>query len=101
MVDLKNEAYNVHETTQKQLDEFRSKLPAEEIENIEKALKNLSDWKDKDLKPEDVDSVKNAISEARNAAMKIGQAMYNQQSSGQSSSGSQDQGQSQNQDQNQ
>ncbi|HNO24933.1 MAG TPA: Hsp70 family protein, partial [Leptospiraceae bacterium] len=41
LVDLKNEAYNVHETTQKQLDEFRSKLPAEEIENIEKALKNL------------------------------------------------------------
>ena len=31
LVDLKNEAYNVHETTQKQLDEFRSKLPAEEI----------------------------------------------------------------------
>lgn len=101
LVDLKNEAYNVHETTQKQLDEFRSKLPAEEIENIEKALKNLSEWKDKDIKPEDVDSVKNAISEARNAAMKIGQAMYNQQSSGQSSSGSQDQSQNQNQDQSQ
>lgn len=85
MVDLKNEAYNVHETTQKQLDEFRSKLPAEEVENIEKALQNLAEWKDKDLQLGDVDSVKNAISEARNAAMKIGQVMYNQQT-GQSSS---------------
>jgi molecular chaperone DnaK (HSP70) len=59
---LKNEAYNVHETTQKQLDEFRSKLPAEEVENIEKAIKKLSEWKDKDLQTTDVDSVKNAIS---------------------------------------
>lgn len=92
MVDLKNEAYNVHETTQKQLDEFRSKLPAEEVENIEKSLKALSEWKDKDIKTGDVESVKKAISEARNAAMKIGQVMYNQQQSGgQSSSGSSDQ----------
>lgn len=82
---MKNEAYNVYETTQKQLDEFRSKLPAEEIENIEKALSNLNEWKDKDLQVADIDNVKNAISEARNAAMKIGQVMYNQQS-GQSSS---------------
>lgn len=77
---MKNEAYNVHETTQKQLDEFRSKLPSEEIENIEKALSALAEWKDKDLQVGDIDSVKNAISEARNAAMKIGQTMYNQQS---------------------
>lgn len=34
LVDLKNEAFNVYETTQKQLDEFRSKLPADGIENI-------------------------------------------------------------------
>lgn len=82
LVDLKNEAYNVHETTQKQLDEFRSKLPAEEIENIEKSLATLNEWKDKDLQLGDIESVKTAISEARNAAMKIGQVMYNQQSSG-------------------
>lgn len=87
---MKNEAYNVYETTQKQLDEFRSKLPAEEIENIEKALSNLNEWKDKDLATSDVDNVKNAISEARNAAMKIGQVMYNQQS-GQSSESSSEQ----------
>lgn len=55
LVDLKNEAFNVHETTQKQLDEFRSKLPAEEIENIDKALKALGEWKDKDIKVGDVE----------------------------------------------
>lgn len=54
LVDLKNEAYNVHETTQKQLDEFRSKLPAQEIENIEKSLRELSEWKDKDLQVGDL-----------------------------------------------
>lgn len=86
---MKNDAYNVHETTQKQLDEFRSKLPAEEIENIEKALNELNEWKDKDLQVADIDNVKNAINNARNAAMKIGQAMYNQQS-GQSESQSQE-----------
>lgn len=42
----------------------------------------MAEWKDKDLQIGDIDSVKNAISETRNAAMKIGQAMYNQQSSG-------------------
>jgi hypothetical protein len=83
------------------LDEFRSKLPAEEIENIEKALKVLAEWKDKDIKLEDVESVKSAISGARNAAMKIGQVMYNQQSSGSSGSTGQDQSQNQNESQNQ
>jgi len=34
LVDLKNEAFNVYEATQKQLDEFRSKIPADKIENI-------------------------------------------------------------------
>ena len=82
------------------MDEFRSKLPAEEIENIEKALKALNEWKDKDIKVGDVESVKKAISDARNAAMKLGQAMYNQQSSG-SSGSSQDQNQNQSQGDNQ
>jgi hypothetical protein len=38
---LKNEAHNVYETTRRQLDEFRSKIPADVIEAIEGALKNL------------------------------------------------------------
>ena len=76
MVDLKNEAHNVYETTKRQLDEFRSKLPATEIENIEKALEGLNEWKDKDLQVGDKETVKTAIENAKNAAMKIGQVMY-------------------------
>lgn len=49
MVDLKNEAHNVYETTKRQLDEFRSKIPNDVIEAIETSLKNLEEWKDKDL----------------------------------------------------
>ena len=45
----------------------------------------MAEWKDKDLQIGDIETVKTAISEARNAAMKIGQVMYNQQS-GQTSS---------------
>lgn len=61
-------------------------------------MKALAEWKDKDIKTGDVESVKKAISDARNAAMRIGQAMYNQQS-GQSQSGDQSQNQNQNQSQ--
>jgi hypothetical protein len=61
----------------------------------------LGEWKDKDLKQEDVESVKSAISGARNAAMKIGQVMYNQQTSGQSGSGTSGQDQNQQQQQQQ
>lgn len=49
MVDLKNEAHNVYETTKRQLDEFRSRIPNDVIEAIETSLKNLEEWKDKDL----------------------------------------------------
>lgn len=45
----------------------------------------MAEWKDKDIQTGDVENVKSAISGARNAAMKIGQVMYNQQSSGQQS----------------
>ena len=85
LVDLKNEAHNVYETTKRQLEEFRSKIPADVIEGIEKALNQLNELKDKDLQPADIESVKKAIDDARNAAMKIGQSMHqsNPGSSGQ------------------
>jgi hypothetical protein len=54
-------------------------LPATEIENIEKALEGLNQWKDKDLQLGDKESVKTAIENAKNAAMKIGQVMYQNQ----------------------
>jgi molecular chaperone DnaK len=86
MVDLKNEAHNVYETTKRQLDEFRSRIPNDVIEAIEASLKNLEEWKDKDLQAGDKENVKKAIDDARNSAMKIGQSMSQGGSSSSSSS---------------
>ncbi len=55
VVDLKNEAHNTYETTKRQLDEFRSRIPQDVIDSIEKSLQALSEFKDKDLKPEDAE----------------------------------------------
>ena len=86
LVDLKNEAHNVYETTKRQLDEFRSRIPNDVIEAIETSLKNLEEWKDKDLQVGDKENVKKAIDDARNSAMKIGQSMAQGGSSSSSSS---------------
>ena len=75
LVDLKNEAHGVYETTKRQLEEFRSKIPSDVAEQIEKALNELNELKDKDLQPDDVETIKKAIENTRNAAMKIGQSM--------------------------
>lgn len=88
LVDLKNEAHGVYETTKRQLEEFRSKIPSDVAEGIEKALQQLNDIKDKDLQTTDIDAVKKAIEGARNAAMKIGQSMNNQSSSSSTTEGS-------------
>ena len=88
LVDLKNEAHGVYETTKRQLEEFRSKIPSDVAEGIQKALQELNDIKDKDLQTTDIDTVKKAIEGARNAAMKIGQSMNNQSSSSSSTEGS-------------
>ena len=57
-------------------------------EQIEKALNELNEIKDKDLTVDDVDSVKQAIENTKNAAMKIGQSMNQSGSSGSSESSS-------------
>ena len=75
VIDLKNEAHGVYETTKRQLEEFRSKIPSDVAEEIEKALKELNDLLDKELTGDDVESVKTAIDNCRKAAMKIGQSM--------------------------
>lgn len=87
MVDLKNQAHSVYETTKRQLQEFRSKIPTNVAEEIEKALSELNELKDKDLQPSDSETVRSAIDKTRNAAMKIGQSM-NQGGASQSSSSS-------------
>jgi molecular chaperone DnaK len=85
VVDLKNEAHTAYETTKRQLEEFRSKIPSNVAEEIEKALQELSEIMDKDIQPAEIDTVRKAIEKTRNAAMKIGQSMNNQSSSDSSS----------------
>ena len=85
VIDLKNEAHGVYETTKRQLEEFRSKIPSDVAEDIEKAIKELSEIMDKDLQPADVESVKTAIDNCRKAAMKIGQSMNQSGASSESS----------------
>jgi molecular chaperone DnaK len=85
VVDLKNEAHTAYETTKRQLEEFRSKIPSDVAEEIEKALKELNEIMDKDIQPAEIDTVRKAIEKTRNAAMKIGQSMNNQSSSDSSS----------------
>ena len=86
VVDLKNEAHTAYETTKRQLEEFRSKIPSNVAEEIEKALQELNEVMDKDVQPSEIDTVRKAIEKTRNAAMKIGQSMNNQSSSDSSSS---------------
>ena len=88
LVDLKNEAHGVYETTKRQLEEFRSKIPSDVAEEIEKALKELNELKDKDLQVSDTEAVKTAIDNARKAAMRIGQSMNQSGASSESTSSS-------------
>lgn len=85
VIDLKNEGHGVYETTKRQLEEFRSKIPSDVAEEIEKSLKELNELIEKELTPNDVESVKAAIDHCRKSAMKIGQSM-NQSGASSSSS---------------
>lgn len=87
MVDLKNEAHNVYENSKRQLEEFRSKIPADVIENIEKTLAVLAELKDKDLQPTDAEAVKKSIEDVKQAVMKIGSSMSQSSSTSEQPSG--------------
>ena len=70
------------------MEEFRSKIPSDVAEQIEKALSELSEVKDKDLQTSDIEEVKKAIENTRQAAMKIGQSMSQSGASSSSESSS-------------
>ena len=74
MVDLKNEADNAIHTTQKSLDEHKSKIGQQDIEEIEKEIQAL-----RTLTTEtnvDNEVMKEQIQKVKDSAMKIGKAMY-------------------------
>lgn len=74
LVDLKNEADNAIHTTQKSLDEHRSKIGQQDIEEIEKEIQALRTMTtDSSVSVEDM---KEQIQKVKDSAMKIGKAMY-------------------------
>ena len=83
------------------MNEHKSKLPLQDAEEIEKDLQELKDA----INSNDFDKMKEAIEKAKNAAMKIGKAMYSnagasgEQQQNQQQEGEQQQGEQQNEDQ--
>ena len=75
IIDLKNQIINVYENSKKQLEEFRSRLPGDVVEEIEKNLSALEEWRDKDLELDDADKVKESIEKLKQSMMKIGSSL--------------------------
>ncbi len=79
-IEIKNELDGSIHKTESFLNEHRSKVSADDITQIENAIKNAKDV----LESGDINKLKSAKSELDKASMKIGQAMYSghQQQSG-------------------
>ena len=99
---MKNDAEKTVHTIQSQIDEHRSKLSAQEVEDAEKELQNLkSVVENSSLTHKESSQLSEAVEKAKKAAMKIGEAIYRNAGQQSSSSTNQEQQQSQNQNQNQ
>eukprot|EP00161_Ancyromonas_sigmoides_P024473 TRINITY_DN79_c0_g1_i5.p2 TRINITY_DN79_c0_g1~~TRINITY_DN79_c0_g1_i5.p2 ORF type:complete len:687 (-),score=461.42 TRINITY_DN79_c0_g1_i5:172-2118(-) len=87
LVELRNEAEAKHDSVDKQLAEWRSKIDDAAAKEIEGARDTLKAAMDKD----DVEGLRQAIEAVDQALMKIGQAVYNQgQSAGAAKDGAKD-----------
>jgi len=77
LVDLKNEGDKVLHNTEKSLGEHKSKLSADVVAEIEKELAALrTTLGNSNLGTEEVETLRTQITNANNAAMKIGEAIY-------------------------
>eukprot|EP01017_Pseudomicrothorax_dubius_P044003 TRINITY_DN73_c0_g5_i1.p1 TRINITY_DN73_c0_g5~~TRINITY_DN73_c0_g5_i1.p1 ORF type:complete len:664 (-),score=256.56 TRINITY_DN73_c0_g5_i1:901-2892(-) len=74
LIDLRNEADSVIHNTEKSLNEHGSKLQQSEVDSIRAEINNLRD----NLNIEDPAKLRELVNKTRDAAMKIGQAMYRQ-----------------------
>merc|ERR1711994_808598 len=77
-IEAKNEIDSLSYSTQKSLDEHGDKLDAEVKAEIEKAIADAKDVKDED----DLETIKAKVEALNQASLKIGQAVYGQQSEG-------------------
>lgn len=76
MVDAKNDADTALHTTEKSLNEYKDKLGQADIDEINKELTALKEMI-ADSSTE-LNSLKDQTEKVKNAAMKIGKAMYGQ-----------------------
>lgn len=76
MVDAKNEADTAIHTTEKSLNEYKDKLGQADIDEINQELTKLREMA-ADASAE-LNDLKDQTEKVKNAAMKIGKAMYGQ-----------------------
>ena len=76
LIEAKNEIDSLSYSTQKSLDEHGDKLSAEDKAEIEKAIADAKEVKDDDS----LETVKAKVEELNQESLKIGQAVYGQQS---------------------
>ncbi|HSG27800.1 MAG TPA: Hsp70 family protein, partial [Candidatus Krumholzibacterium sp.] len=72
LIDLKNQADQISYQTEKQLVEYKDKIPSEDIDGIRKALEELKEA----AKSEDAGRIKAAIEAHNQIWQKAAQAMY-------------------------
>jgi len=90
-IEIRNQADTTIYETEKALNEHKSKLSNELVQEIERDVQSLRDA----IAQNDAGKMKENVEKVKNGAMKIGQAMYANQGN-QQSSGQQDQQQNQN-----
>lgn len=71
-IEIRNQADTTLYETEKALNEHKSKLPQETIDEIEKDIQGLRDA----IAQNNHDQIKESVEKVKNGAMKIGQAMY-------------------------
>lgn len=69
---MRNEADSLIYNTEKSLNEHRSKLPQQDAEEIDRDLQELKEA----INGQEPDKMRECIEKVKNAAMKIGKAMY-------------------------
>ncbi|GJQ15004.1 hypothetical protein GpartN1_g6795.t1 [Galdieria partita] len=92
LIEAKNNADSLLYSTEKTLNEHRSKLSSAEITQVETAIQNLRN----SSQGENLEEIKRHLEELQQAAMKIGEAMYRSSSGSSHSSSSSSSGTEQN-----
>jgi molecular chaperone DnaK len=83
LIDAKNDADTTIYSVEKSLNDHKDKLPQDVVDGVTTAIGDLK----KAVESENVEDIKQKISDARQVSMKIGEALMKNQSSGTAGSG--------------